>query len=87
MSPYTRPHRFNEFQFLQRECCFSSPSLHPFSSVFTVNIPLNIHSLDISSFKGEDFDLGGDDCEEAESNCLSPLHSLCPILQILEMLI
>ena len=45
------------------------------SSVFTVNIPLNIHSLDVSSFAGEESDLGGDDCEEAESKSSVQLMS------------
>ena len=49
-------------------------SIHS-SSFFTVNIPLNIHSLDISSFGGEESDLGGDDCEEAEPESPTQLMS------------
>ena len=45
------------------------------SLVFTVNIQLNIHSLDISSFAGEKSDFGGDDCEEAESKSFAQLIS------------
>ena len=36
---------------------------------------LNIHSLDISSFAGEEWDLGGDHCEEAESKSSVQLMS------------
>ena len=49
-------------------------SIHS-SSVFTVNIPLNIHSLDISSFEVEKSDLVGDDCEEVESKSSAQLMS------------
>ena len=42
---------------------------------FTVNILLNIHSLDISSFASEESDLGGDDCEEADSKSSVQLMS------------
>ena len=45
------------------------------SSVFTVNIPLNTHSLDISSFAVEKSDLGGGDCEGAESKSSAQLMS------------
>ena len=45
------------------------------SSVFMVNVPLNIHFLDISSFAVEKSDLGGDDCEEAESKSSAQLMS------------
>ena len=45
------------------------------SSLRTVNIPLNIHSLDLSCFAGEELDLGGDDCEEAESESSAQLMS------------
>ena len=41
------------------------------SSVFMVNVPLNIHFLDISSFAVEKSDLGGDDCEEASRTSIS----------------
>ena len=36
-------------------------------SLQMVNIQLNIHYVDISWFTGEESDLGGDDCEKAES--------------------
>ena len=45
------------------------------SSLQTVNIQLNIHSLDFSSFAGKELDLGGDDCEEAESESYAQLMS------------
>ena len=46
------------------------------SSVFMINVPLNLNiSLDISSFAGEEHDLGGDDCEEAESKSSAQLMS------------
>ena len=49
---------------------FESESIHV-SSVFTLNILLNSHSLDISSFAVEKSDLGGDDCQEAASESKS----------------
>ena len=41
--------------------------------VVTVNIPLNIHSLDISSLAGQESDLGGDSWEECESGSSAQL--------------
>ena len=45
------------------------------SSIRTVNVQLNIHALDLSSFPGEELDLGGDNCEEAESESSAQLMS------------
>ena len=51
-----------------RVCIYSS--LLP-----TAHISLNINSLDIFSFADEECDLGGDDCEEAESLSSAELMS------------